>query len=184
MCVCPTTFIRVTTVVLSTLLGVNIADAQGFVFGSPNASPVTVHAPIYHETTKKTPLIEKGMTDKMVKALLGGLPVSTSYDDDEETLYHADYHVVYHVCEFSVTITGQGENESFPVKEIRRGTATIYYMWNSEKSVWQVYKVTGPIEDVARSMKNGGRPIKTMTPKGERIDNGGLPIGVGGRLIR
>ena len=179
MSVCPATFIRVITFALSTLFGVNIAGAQDFVFGSPNASPITVRPPIMHETAKNSPLIEKGMTDKMVKALIGGLPVSTSYDDEEETLYHADYHVIYHVCEFTATITGEGSNESFPVKEIRRGTATIYYMWNGEKSVWQVYKVTGPIEDVAKFLKNGRRPITTMTPKGERIGSGGLVFGPG-----
>ena len=52
MSVCPATFIRVITFALSTLFGVNIAGAQDFVFGSPNASPITVRPPIIHETAK------------------------------------------------------------------------------------------------------------------------------------
>lgn len=105
-------------------------------------------------------LVEKGMTENMVEALIGE-PDESYWDNDDETCYHAVYEYEVYQCSCSISLEAGGR-ESSKSKIIAKYSAEAKVYYALENGRWKVYKVVGSTKDYGEYRKNGNRPIRRM----------------------
>ena len=136
------------------------ADDGWFTVGG-NSSPAITPLPILmssqHDATQD--LIEKGMTQDMVVALIGK-PDEVHWDNTQKTLYHATYNYEVYKCTFSASIDRHGESSRSDIVAKYAAKATVYFSISNGQ--WIVYKTVGSTTNYAEYRKNGWRPIRRM----------------------
>jgi hypothetical protein len=136
--------------------------SQNFAWGQA----VTVTSPVFLQSEESSNLIEKGMTQDMVSALIGR-PDEVYWDNSEKTMYHAVYKYEIYKCSFSFTMessqrTGGRFRESTKsnVEAKYAASVTIYYYMNNGK--WTVFKVIGSSKEYKAYRENNYNPLRRM----------------------
>ena len=144
----------------------NIASAQlmgsddgRFTVDTGNSSPAFIPStPVFVEESKD--LIEKGMTQDMVVALIGR-PDEVYWDNDEQTLYHATYKYQVYKCSFSFSFDSKGKESSrSDITALYSAETKVYFHKGNDG--WLVYKVIGSTANYNEYRNNNYQPIRRM----------------------
>lgn len=136
------------------------ADDGWFTVGGNSSPAITpLPMPISSQPNATQDLIEKGMTQDMVVALIGK-PDEVHWDNAQKTLYHATYSYEVYKCTFSVSIDSRGESSRSNVVAKYAASATVYF--SLDKGQWVIYKTVGSTTNYNEYRKNGWEPIRRM----------------------
>lgn len=127
---------------------------------------VTVTSPVFLQSKETSDLIEKGMTQDMVSALIGR-PDEVYWDNSEKTMCHAVYKYEIYKCSFSFTMessqrTGGRFRESTKsnVEAKYAASLSVYFYMNNGK--WTVFKVIGSSKEYKAYRENDYNPLRRM----------------------
>ena len=134
---------------------------------------VTVTSPVFLQSEKTSDLIEKGMTQDMVSALIGR-PDEVYWDNSEKTMYHAVYKYEIYKCSFSFTMespqsTGGRFRESTKsnVEAKYAASLVVYFYMNNGK--WTVFKVIGSSKEYKAYRENNYNPLRRMSAPDDAV---------------
>ena len=134
---------------------------------------VTVTSPVFLQSEKTSDLIEKGMTQDMVSALIGR-PNKVYWDNPEKTMFHAVYEYEVYKCSFSFTMespqrTGDRFRESSKssVEATYAASVSVYYYMNNGK--WTVFKVIGSPKEYKAYRENNYNPLRRMSAPDDAV---------------
>ena len=127
---------------------------------------VTVTSPVFLQSEESSNLIEKGMTQDMVSALIGS-PDKMYWDNSEKTVYHAVYEYEVYKCSFSFTLetpqrTGSQFRETSKSKVEAKYAASVAVYFYKNNGTWIVFKVIGSDKDYKAYRENGYNPLRRM----------------------
>lgn len=127
---------------------------------------VTVTPPVFLQSEESSNLIEKGMTQDMVSALIGS-PDKMYWDNSEKTVYHAVYEYEVYKCSFSFTLespqrTGSQFRETSKSKVEAKYAASVAVYFYKNDGKWIVFKVIGSDKDYKAYRENGYNPLRRM----------------------
>ena len=134
---------------------------------------VTVTSPVLLQSEETSDLIEKGMTQDMVSALIGR-PNKVYWDNPEKTMFHAVYEYEVYKCSFSFTMespqrTGDQFRESSKssVEAKYAASVSVYYYMNNGK--WTVFKVIGSPKEYKAYRENNYNPLRRMSAPDDAV---------------
>ena len=134
---------------------------------------VTVTSPVFLQSEETSDLIEKGMTQDMVSALIGR-PNKVYWDNSEKTMFHAVYEYEVYKCSFSFTMespqrTGDQFRESSKsnVEAKYAASVSVYYYMNNGK--WTVFKVIGSPKEYKAYRENNYNPLRRMSAPDDAV---------------
>lgn len=134
---------------------------------------VTVTSPLFLQSEETSDLIEKGMTQDMVLALIGR-PDKVHWDNSDKTMYHAIYKYEVYKCSFSYTLespqrTGGRFREASESKVEAKYAASVsvYFYMNDGK--WTVFKVIGSTKEYKAYCENGYNPLRRMNTPDDAV---------------
>lgn len=127
---------------------------------------VTVTSPVFLQSEESSNLIEKGMTQDMVSALIGS-PDKMYWDNSEKTVYHAVYEYEVYKCSFSFTLespqrTGSQFRETSKSKVEAKYAASVAVYFYKNNGTWIVFKVIGSDKDYKAYRENDYNPLRRM----------------------
>lgn len=127
---------------------------------------VTVTSPVFLQSEESSNLIEKGMTQDMVSALIGS-PDKMYWDNSEKTVYHAVYEYEVYQCSFSFALEstrgtgGQIRETSKSKVEAKYAASVLVYFYKNDGK-WIVFKVIGSDKEYKAYRENGYNPLRRM----------------------
>ena len=134
---------------------------------------VTVTSPVLLQSEETSDLIEKGMTQDMVSALIGR-PNKVYWDNSEKTMFHAVYEYEVYKCSFSFTLespqrTGDRFRESSKsnIEAKYAASVSVYYYMNNGK--WTVFKVIGSPKEYKAYRENNYNPLRRMSAPNDAV---------------
>lgn len=134
---------------------------------------VTVTSPVFLQSEESSSLIEKGMTQDMVSALIGS-PDKMYWDNPEKTVYHAVYEYEVYKCAFSFTLespqrTGGQFRETSKSKVEAKYAASVSVYFYKNNGAWIVFKVIGSDKEYKAYRENGYNPLRRMCAPDEAV---------------
>ncbi len=143
-----------------------LSSGNGWVhFGGVNAVSVI---PSVAWNNKEDDLIDRGMTQDMVVALIGQ-PMVSYWNNDKKTCSHAVYRYELYQCSFSFSLDryGKSSNRSETIAKYA-AQVKVYYAKKNDR--WIVYKIVGSTKNYNAYRNNNFKPIRRTT----RPDNAEL----------
>lgn len=135
-----------------------LSSGNGWVhFGGVNAVSVI---PSVAWNNKEDDLIDRGMTQDMVVALIGQ-PADLYWDNGKKTCFHAVYKYELYDCSF-VFSHGVNGRESHRSEIIAKYVVRVKVYYVKDNDRWIVYKVVGSTKDYNAYRENDFKPIRRM----------------------